>query len=708
MEVGFKKNKPTEEKESRFLKVELSNYTSPIFAESNRKDYVTWGKWNEYPYFLITLLNSHSEHGSIVKGKASYVYGKGLEYTGDNVLKVAKGLNFLDNANRYETWNEVYKKTCIQFQLYNGFAWQIIWKNNKTSFEVYSMELGNLRRLKCGKKVAYCKEWLIEQGGKYVPNNNPETSNSYKEFNLFNPNIRTGTQILWFKVDEPNVVPFGDFYPRPEYDSCIMEIETDIEISKLHYWHMKNGMFASSLLSFFNGEPDAKEKKAIKQMFQRTYGGTDNSGSVLFSFNDKGGTAPDIKTLTQSDLDKQFELVSKRNQDKIFATHRVAPVLFGIKTEGSLSDTSGAATVKEWEKFVKTYIESRQETILNEIVNLAFVQGVDLDGLEVIQTSPVGLDLPLDDNILSLFDDETKRKYFAKKYGIEIAETSTGSVTTPSVVTPNIQVNEHLKKLSGREWQQIKRMIREVKNGKTSKQVASLMLKNGYALTDLDIETLLSDQTNFNAFSIQKSEEDAVFALFEKFAIDDNDDETAYEFTSHKFLTDKEIQDSLIDVYTGAPQTTPEQAAKLLGVDVETITKILAILIANELLTQAAVGYQPTEKAIKRKVEPVETETYTVYAYVTRADVPEAESTRNFCKKMLALTRQGKRWTREAIENITATAKQLMSMPDDWDAWSYRGGFYTNPDTGEVTAFCRHIFRGIVKTRKKGGKSGNN
>ena len=681
------------------LKIELSNYKAPMFLDSSRKDWVSYGNYNEYPMFLIDLMNQHPEHGAILKGKANYVFGKGLAFgESETVLDQARREQWLNSANRFQTWNDVLRKTTPQFELYNGWAWQIIWNNGGTNFEVFNIEFGKLRRSKDKRKVYYCDEWMVKSGNRWVPNSNPEKSESYKEFDVFNPNVRTGTQILYIKVDEPTVVPNGDLYPLPVYSQAIMEIETDINISKLRYHYSANGMFAQSLISFFNGEPSKEEKKAIKKMFDRTYGSPDNAGQLIFSFNDKGGTAPSISTLTQSDLDKVFADTRKECQDKIFSAHLTAPVLFGIKTEGSLSDSSGEATLKEWDKFVRTYIEGRQEFILTEIKNLADLQGNDFDDLYIKQTAPVGLEVPLDPNVLALFNEETKRKYFANKYNIEIVEEESTDVNGQPLVT----VNENLKKLSGRDWQHIKRMIREVKNGKTDRTVASLMLKNAYALTDSDINVLFAtNDAQFSKFEIEQREEDFLLGLFASHCVDDTDDETVSEVFMG-FATEDEKKNSVLEILKGNPSADLEKVAKDLGITKEDVLSIITSLVAAGLLLNVGNAYQPTEKAIKKETE-IEIETYVVYKYETRPNVPATSNgrSRRFCQLMMALSRAGKRWTKEGIDKIQASAIAQKSMPEDWNAWDYRGGFYSNPNTGETTPFCRHAWVQITKTRRK-------
>lgn len=693
------------------MMVEFKNNTQPLMSWTKDREWVSWGEDNGYPNYLIELYRRNAIHGAIVSGKAQYLYGKGLKVEGETILDEAKSDMWIENANRFETWDEIYRKTCSAFELYNGFAWEIVWNFAKNGFEVFHIDIGKLRRSKSGKKVFYCDAWLIEDGmGNLIPNSNPEKDPSYKEFPLFNSNIRT-TSIYYYRLEKPCVIKYGDLYPEPEYSGGIADIESDIEVTNFHYNNLKNGMFASSLVSLFNGEPTEDEKRKIKKMFNYTHTGTMNAGKVILNFVNEGGTPADIKNLTASDLDKMFEQLGKRLQQNIFTAHKTYPVLFGVMTEGSLSDTSGEAIVKKWDQFLRAYVEGRQEIIIESIEWMAELQGMDLE-IEVKQTTPVGLDLPSDPNILALFNEETKRKYFAKKYGIEIEEDVSVTPAQPSAIT---QVNEHLKKLSGRDWQHIKRMVREVQNGKTTRDVGRMMLKNGYGLTDEDINVLLATQSGFSAFEIDKrTDEDDILMMFEEFAIDDEDGDVVSEFSfcnqsellkKQNFISESE--NKVLDIIKGDPGMTPEAIANQLQMTTEEVTAIIAGLITAGLIIAQSGVLSVTEKGINKETNPVETEVYTVYAYRKIDGIPDlvGGKSRPFCQRLVALSQAGKRWTREGIDNITASAKSKLAMPD-FDPWTYRGGFYTNPKTGEITPYCRHRWVGIVKTRKKGGSNG--
>jgi hypothetical protein len=68
------------------------------------------------------------------------------------------------------------------------------------------------------------------------------------------------------------------------------------------------------------------------------------------------------------------------------------------------------------------------------------------------------------------------------------------------------------------------------------------------------------------------------------------------------------------------------------------------------------------------------------YSYQVRLDVPPVKTeSREFCTRLMNLNRL---YTREEIESI--------SQRVDRDVWRYRGGWYTNPDTGRSTPWCRH------------------
>jgi hypothetical protein len=79
------------------------------------------------------------------------------------------------------------------------------------------------------------------------------------------------------------------------------------------------------------------------------------------------------------------------------------------------------------------------------------------------------------------------------------------------------------------------------------------------------------------------------------------------------------------------------------------------------------------------------------YIYVERPNVPAVKTqSREFCVKLLEMDKSYSREDINAMENEFGT-----------NVFQYRGGWYSNPETGRATKYCRHIWKQQIVTRKK-------
>ena len=674
------------------VKIEFANSVMPVFIEKKNKDIVYFGEDNNWPSFALDAYRKHPVHNSIIKSKCKYIYGKGLTINQEkekSIVSLAKGQAFLAAANRYESWNSVYEKTVKPNEIFNGFVWQIIWSLGGTKVEVFTLQLSKIRVSPCKKKYYYCDKWVNCDG---KPLSRPENEESFKEYPAFNPNIRTGTQIYYYQVPEEFTDEYGDCYPIPEYSGALVNIATDIAVAVFQNTLAENGMTAQGMLSLFNGEPEEAKKKEYEKLFNNKFTGP-RGAKVILNFvnkeNDKGAEWTNFQT---SDLDKQFELISKNNLQSIVTGHQVTnKSLVGISVEGALSDRT--AIDISFEQMTNTYTEPRQQLILNEIKMIASLVGVNLSNLEVQRLSPLGVDIT-NPSISKYFTEDEIRE----KLGYKPKEGSASTVNAPA------QTNESLRGLTGKEWMHIKRLIREVHNKKTSRAAAALMIRSAYGLNDEDINTLFT-QEGFKIveFNEQNKIKD-IIQLFEAASIQESEGDTfikeGYVHSQSEAMTFKgeptrNDLNSILDILKGNPLVKPELIAKQLGIEADYVIKSIDLLVEKGLVERGQGTLTPTEKGINKDIPPVEVEVYTVYKYATRPDVPKAKSSRPFCEKLLQLSSEGKVWTREALESLTNELGE--------DAWAYRGGFYTNPNTGETEPYCRHIWKSITRSRVKNG-----
>ncbi len=128
--------------------------------------------------------------------------------------------------------------------------------------------------------------------------------------------------------------------------------------------------------------------------------------------------------------------------------------------------------------------------------------------------------------------------------------------------------------------------------------------------------------------------------------------------------------------------------AKALNTNIEEIAKSMSRLMKWDILVKGEVtdlGKQLVSE------EQIPIERFEVrYGYRTRLDVPPAKSgSRQFCERLMSLNRL---YSRDEINTISSRV--------DRDVWRYRGGWYTNPDTGKTTPYCRHEWNQLLIVAK--------
>lgn len=681
------------------IRVEMAVQTYPEFIAQKNKDWVLYGETNDYLKYLIELFDRNAEHNSIVTGKANYISGKGLTYDKKEVEDLnaqAKLDKFISYANRYHGWDFIIPKMTLDLELFNGYALQIVFGPSGRIIDVYHVQFNKIRLSKDGNTAFYCDDWA---------GRSPDRHESFKSFPVYNPESKKGTVILYYKVYRPTAKPYGDIYPVPDYIGCTSDIETDINITAFHFSNTEDGFSAAGMINFYNGEPTEEDKRKISKKFVRKHNGPNNAGKLILNFTNEDQKGAEFVEFAADRLDKMFEQLGKRIQQKIFTGHKVTnPVLFGIKTEGQLGNRN--ELIEAYEHFTKTYIDLRRPHVLDTIKLIAERNGLIWDVLEIENAEPIGLEIPFSEQEVadSLSFDE-KRALIANKYNIELTAVDDDKDKRISIA----------KKLGVGGTQSLLEVIKDtsiaaerkvtIMNGLFNIPIKKAQMMIGFTpatIAPTVAETKMGEQSDIVLEMLLQcgspSNDDEI--LEEKF-IDFDSPEGAEKFERvqmQKFAVAGEaevkvIRNKILEILSGAGETSPENIAKQLGVDVDYVNEQIAHFIDKQILIESEAGFTVSEKGLStaEDLDPVfKTEVYTVYKYTLRSDVPSAKKSRPFCSKLMA---KGYEYSRGEIEGISRSTGE--------NVWIYRGGFYTNPDTKETTPFCRHIWKGITKTRKK-------
>ena len=145
----------------------------------------------------------------------------------------------------------------------------------------------------------------------------------------------------------------------------------------------------------------------------------------------------------------------------------------------------------------------------------------------------------------------------------------------------------------------------------------------------------------------------------------------------------------IIDILKNDDKATADDIAKLLKVKVKEIEDIMANMMDKGYLDD---NLKLTPKGVETKV-PDFSELYVKYKYALRFDtqgpaiLPNGR-TRPFCEGMIKADRL---YTREEINKIGERLGEIYGIPN-YDAFTRRGGWYTEPGTNIHSPSCRHIW----------------
>jgi hypothetical protein len=681
----------------------------PVMLENRSGKYITYGFANEYPYYLLDNYRRSSKHNAIVNGKVNYIMGGGWQAGDDlTVEQQARFIKFFDGMSSTEDLNDITEKLVLDLELFNGFAVAVTWSKLGT---IAKMEHVPFEKIRVDKeeKMFQVADWYNDDMMQLFPK-----VGDIEKIPAFDPENRLGKQLFYYRVYAAGV----KHYPLPEYIGGNAWIEADVQVANFHNNNLRNNFWGGYLINFNNGIPTPEEQGDIERQIKRKFSGTDNAGRFVVTFNDDAAKAPTLEPLTPSDMDKQFEILNKAIQQEIFIAHRVTnPMLFGVKTEGQLGGRN--ELVEAYELFKATYVNDRVRKVERMINYLGSFNGVE--GMELIPVEPITERLSEQALLQIMTQDELR-----EKAGLQPLE------KPADVVGPNpqpdeqpqaveaLQSNDNIKKLSGREYQNLMRIVRQYMQDKITLEMARTMLSAGFGLSSQEIDTMLGVQAQ--EFSEpqwgQEDDEDygwgeEEFKVLEvvasKFGCHADDyhvmhskpmrfDTNIEENIRLAFaeLGEEEVElDKKIEAYRKKNRdASVEEMAKEFGVSKAKVAKRVAYLITKDRypISRAVdnIAEQNLPKNVKEVAEPVLEVRYK-YAWATGFSNKDKRSSREFCKVMLDLAGQGKVYTREDIDGISA----IMG----YSVWNRRGGWYHTP-SGVNRPQCRHVWEQQLVIRK--------
>lgn len=625
-------------------------YVKPIEQKDKQRGFMKWGIKNDYPFFLIELLYGSAWHQGILKNKTYYISGGGLEVVSGDATK------FLANVFSDFDMNEIVQRLTFDFELFGGMCIKGTWNREGSAVAKWEYIPVDMGRLSEDERTLFLSDdWSAMR-------QTPEDTN-FRQLTALDERNPEGSFFIYYKEPAKQARDEKGIYPKPPYMGGITAIQTDVDISKFHMYEIQNGFKAGTLINLASGEPEtAEEERRIKEQIKGRTQSVEDAGEIIITFSNGTQDAPTVLSLTGNDLDERYAMTEKSVQQNILVAHSVvAPSLFGIAPTGSFN---AAETADLFEIYKMTYVNSRQKQIEWIINYMAKLSGT-IAQLKLVDVSPIK--------------------------GTE----------APAVETTPVQASEYSIKMEAGHISSLVNIASKIKEGLISQDSALQIIMASFPTIDeaqarkiVGLPSqMLSACSKDHSFSVDELQ---IFAEYGSNASEyriikstpiewDTPSADVFSNESMIFATvgelvvqlgdlDKNILALLKDGQDGP--AIAEATGKTIGEVAQVIDKLVTLDIykTGELTSLGENVLENIEAPISQ---------YEVrYSYLTRTDVPPVKTTsRPFCERLMDLNRL---YSRQEIEAI--------SLRVDRDVWRYRGGWYTNPETGVSTPYCRHIW----------------
>ena len=309
----------------------------PTEKVTNR-NFVEWGKGNNYPGYILDLYNNVTTLRSIINGNIDFV-------TGDDVTILPLRDRFIDGImnTRGDLITDIVRDLAKDYNLYGGFALQIIRDHNGDVAEIYYIDMRHIRCNKENDVFYYNEHW--DKGGKkdviiypkFIRNLNwagltDEEKNRHASSILFVKNVHT------------------QVYPAPMFAAAIKACEIERGIDDYHLNNIENGFTSSMVVNFNNGDPGDKIREEIENEFNEKFSGHQNAGRIMFSWNKDRVSATTFDAVKVENFADKMTALAKHSRQQIFSAFRAIPLLFGLT-----SDVNTGFSTEEFEQSFKLY-----------------------------------------------------------------------------------------------------------------------------------------------------------------------------------------------------------------------------------------------------------------------------------------------------------------------------------------------------------------
>jgi hypothetical protein len=269
-------------------------------------------------------------------------------------------------------------------------------------------------------------------------------------------------------------------------------------------------------------ESDA-ERDSFKQGLVDNSGAS-GAGKIIIMQGQGFDNTPEVTSIPTNQNDKLFDSTIENILNKICFAHGINPSIMGIKVAGSLgNDAELEMSYSIFEKNVIMPLRDELTEIYDALLDIAGVKNsIVINDFQIISGGATSateepsladkLGIGGTQTLVSILSDAllTKEQKVnavmllynmpiedAKKlvYGSEdaVAAAAAAPMAVDVLSTEPTQTNDAIKNMTGRQHQQLLRIIRQFGQGKINKEQAAVLLRTGLGLSESDINLMLNE-----------------------------------------------------------------------------------------------------------------------------------------------------------------------------------------------------------------------
>ena len=330
-----------------------SNIVTPKETPVHGKEYIEWGDMNAYPDYLYSLAETVPTLRSIINGTVDFIAGDEV-----TILPINPAWEPGQMNGRGDTIAQQVADLGRDDMTIGGFAIQVIRGRDGRPCETYYIPIRFLRANKECDVFYYCEDWGKKYGKKDV---------------IIYPAFIPGLEEKWFELDEAQrnahassiLFVKGDktrTYPIPVYAAAVKACETERMVDDYHLNAVANGFNPSMIINFNNGIPSDEMKEEIEKNIDEKFGGPQNAGRFILSWNPNKESATTFEVPQITDFGEKYKALAETCRERIFNSFRAYPNIFGLSTATGFS-------VEEFESAFKLYNRTMVRPIQRQIAD---------------------------------------------------------------------------------------------------------------------------------------------------------------------------------------------------------------------------------------------------------------------------------------------------------------------------------------------------